>query len=292
MSRETKYLDFVRKYLKEFKTERQRDSKETEEIKKKLTEIKKVAVQQEKQDIAKDIWCLEQILKIQEYYLNAFKILREGKFYDAWCELEQCEVRIIHLSRHFQIDKEIEDYGLTFVKKKVKQLQGLFPYKWFMSPEFVVLEQRCSICNKPISLRNSCGHVLGEIYDGDSCGREITNGKMVGVALTENPRNKYAVPFSKDSKTGKQIDTFDYTFLKYLISVVQSPFDKWSYHWTKIRHPHSRFKDIGKNDLCPCESGKKYKKCCLNEDGVLRPHLKFTLNKKPFVNLPEIIYTD
>lgn len=23
---------------------------------------------------------------------------------------------------------------------------------------------------------------------------------------------------------------------------------------------------IGPNDLCPCGSGKKYKKCCLNKD--------------------------
>ena len=25
-------------------------------------------------------------------------------------------------------------------------------------------------------------------------------------------------------------------------------------------------KDIGRNDLCPCGSGKKYKKCCLNKE--------------------------
>lgn len=292
MSRETKYLEFVRKYLNDFKTGNKRDSKETEEIKKKLAEIKNLAVHRGNQDIAKDIWCLEQILKIQELYLIAFEVLKQEKFYDAWCELEQCEIKITHLSRHFQIDKEIKDYGLTFIKKKVKQLQELFPYKWFMSPEFVVLDQKCNICNTSISLRKTCGHVIGEIYDGKSCCREITNGKMVGVALTENPRNKYAVPFSKDSKTGKQIDNFDYTFLKYLISVVQSPFDKWSYSWTKIRHPHSRFKEIGKNDLCPCESGKKYKKCCLSEDGVLRPHLEFILHEKTHRNLPEIVYTN
>ena len=27
-------------------------------------------------------------------------------------------------------------------------------------------------------------------------------------------------------------------------------------------------KEIGRNDLCPCGSGKKYKKCCLNKQGV------------------------
>jgi len=24
------------------------------------------------------------------------------------------------------------------------------------------------------------------------------------------------------------------------------------------------FVNVGRNNLCPCESGKKYKKCCLN----------------------------
>ena len=25
--------------------------------------------------------------------------------------------------------------------------------------------------------------------------------------------------------------------------------------------------DIGRNSKCPCDSGKKYKKCCINEAG-------------------------
>jgi uncharacterized protein YecA (UPF0149 family) len=27
-------------------------------------------------------------------------------------------------------------------------------------------------------------------------------------------------------------------------------------------------KNIGRNDPCPCGSGKKYKKCCLNKDAT------------------------
>lgn len=30
---------------------------------------------------------------------------------------------------------------------------------------------------------------------------------------------------------------------------------------------------LGRNDLCPCGSGKKYKKCCLHEDPMPEPHL-------------------
>lgn len=33
-----------------------------------------------------------------------------------------------------------------------------------------------------------------------------------------------------------------------------------------IKVPLHRGEKIGRNDLCPCESGKKYKKCCLNKE--------------------------
>ena len=29
--------------------------------------------------------------------------------------------------------------------------------------------------------------------------------------------------------------------------------------------PHSSFKDLNKNDNCPCKSGKSYKNCCLKK---------------------------
>lgn len=33
----------------------------------------------------------------------------------------------------------------------------------------------------------------------------------------------------------------------------------------KIIHPVSIQKKVGRNELCPCKSGKKYKKCCINK---------------------------
>lgn len=235
---------------------------------------------------------MEEILEIQDLYLSSFEDIEKESFYASWCGLERCEVKIKHLENHFSIDKEKDDFGLFFIKEKVQLLQGLFPYKMFTSPEFVIEEQECSTCGQSISLRNPCGHIIGEIYDGEPCCRVIKKADFLALSMTENPRNKYTVMFLVDDNTGEKIDQYDYTFLKYLILAVKSPFDEWSYEWTKKRHPHSRFKEVGKNDLCPCESGKKYKKCCLNEDGVLRPHLEFILHKKLAIDLPEIIYTD
>ncbi len=38
--------------------------------------------------------------------------------------------------------------------------------------------------------------------------------------------------------------------------------DKW-YYLDGTIHPHSGVITLGRNDLCLCGSGKKYKKCCL-----------------------------
>ena len=33
--------------------------------------------------------------------------------------------------------------------------------------------------------------------------------------------------------------------------------------WTPDMPAHNPFRDVGRNDPCPCGSGKKFKKCCL-----------------------------
>lgn len=47
---------------------------------------------------------------------------------------------------------------------------------------------------------------------------------------------------------------------------------------------------IGRNESCPCGSGKKYKKCCLERDSVGMPPL-LTENAEP-EELSEDIYDD
>ena len=38
---------------------------------------------------------------------------------------------------------------------------------------------------------------------------------------------------------------------------------------------------IGRNEQCPCGSGKKYKKCCLNNDDIWQPTMIFDDNERP-----------
>jgi len=281
------YLNYVREYLKRVSSKR--DTSETQKIEETLNKIKEKFVLEGNQEKAKEIWVLRQILKVQRTYLNSFSELKQGNFYQGWCQLEVCENLLLALEKHFHFEK-VDDYRLIFIRDKVEKFQSLFPYKIFVSPEFELIELLCSVCEKKISPRNHCSHVAGEIYNGEICNRIVKSANILALSATENPRNKYAVMFLTDSKTGEQIDQFDYSLLKYLMGILITPFNEWSYLKTKVRHPHSKFKNVGRNDQCPCESGKKYKKCCLNEIGVLKDHVEFQIHHDVPNNIPKISY--
>ena len=79
--------------------------------------------------------------------------------------------------------------------------------------------------------------------------------------------------------------------MNYVVQALRNPFDGWTMTWTKARHPHSRYRHVGRNDPCPCESGRKYKRCCLPEGGVLRPHIDITFEVPPPTETQAVVYT-
>lgn len=146
----------------------------------------------------------------------------------------------------------------------------------------MVQRAECSICRRRIRPRRPCGHSVGEIYGGEQCHRVITSiDAVLGIAFVTNPVQKYSVVFMHDPVTGKSRDHYRYDSVKYAANALREPFDDWDVERTTRRQPHLRFSGVGRNDPCPCESGKKYKRCCLPETGVLRPHLQFSFFAPP-----------
>ncbi|WP_273367681.1 SEC-C metal-binding domain-containing protein [Alicyclobacillus herbarius] len=241
--------------------------------------LKKLAVLDSDESLAKKLWCYEQITKVYIDYLKAFEYMKHGKYYEAWCNLERVEITLHWLERHF--DFSDERFPLRFIQVQVGHFQSLYPYKVFISPEMIILEKRCSICDSVISLRTSCGHLTGEIYRGEMRYVKITKMEFLGMALVKNPVQKYSVVFTGDN--GK--NNYDYSLVEQVARRLDSPFDRWTPTWTKKLYPHSVFRDIGRNELCPCGSGKKYKKCCLNKPGVMINHCHVTLDATPSFEL-------
>jgi hypothetical protein len=163
----------IEQYLSQIQT-RKPGSVEDEDVLQRLAGLKEQAVSRNDQLLAKKLWCYETILQVQNKYISAFEMMKEQDFYSAWCVLERVEINLVGLERHFDLDTEGHDkLRLSFIKKHTEQFQSLFPYRMFISPAYMALEKVCSVCDKPISIRNPCGHVVGEIYDGEMCVRRI-----------------------------------------------------------------------------------------------------------------------
>ena len=252
-----------------------------------LEGLKREAILHGSEATSKDIWCYERLLLLQELYHRAFREIKDGAFYEGWCTFENAKQAADSLINHFKDETEI--FHLAFIIGAIPKFQSIFPYRLFISPEMVYSGYECSICGSAMSVRNSCEHSIGEIYQGEICYREVTKVDWLGCAIVASPAHKYSVLFNVVE--GKHDDQHDYTLIRFLAERLRSPYDGWCFELTKTRHPHTRFTHIGRNDACPCDSDKKYKKCCLPEEGVLRPHYRFQFEVMPPAELLTTVYT-
>ncbi|MDD4576813.1 MAG: SEC-C metal-binding domain-containing protein [Bacteroidales bacterium] len=225
------------------------------------------------QQQAKLLWIYQTIIEIHKLYVNAFNLLKGKSYYQAWCQLERIEITLHSLKKHFSYDKK--QYFLWHIEKSVKNLQVIYPYRLFASSEILKKKKKCSVCDKEISIRNSCGHIVGEIYNGEMCHRIVTEAEILGISLVENPGNKYSVMFLKDEKTDEQIDQYNYDTIDYLFEHITSPYEFWDLEVSQRETKKEDFGIVGRNDPCPCNSGKKFKKCCLLSVGKKYPHYEF-----------------
>ena len=56
---------------------------------------------------------------------------------------------------------------------------------------------------------------------------------------------------------------------------LESPFRPWYVEQLTRKKPE--YVNLGRNAKCPCNSGKKYKNCCLNTSNEYGPHNRITL---------------
>lgn len=256
-----------------------------------LAKIKHQANVSNDEALAKWCWTREEAITAHQLYREAFRQIKGGQSYGGWCTLEKAEITLKFARPHIG-DDEWRAFGLEFVIRQIQHWQSVFPYKIFASPEIVHHEKLCSICKNVLSLRSGCGHRKGEVYQGELCHHVITKPELLSVSFVTKPVQKYSVAFAHDPSTGKHRDQYNYAVVQYVARGLRTPYDGWAPHLTTARHPHSRYKHIGRNGACPCESGRKYKICCLSESGVLRPHMDIEFEVMPEAGFPEVEYSD
>lgn len=264
-------IDEINKYLL---TPKKMDFDDS--VLKSLALIKGHAKENNDEELANICWLLESVFKIQFNFVKAFKLLEDEKYEEAWNLYEKIEISLSNVNRHFDYSKN--EYELLFIATQTFYFQRLFPYKHFTSREMTIGKQICSICGNEItSPRNACEHVVGDIYMGEMCRRILEDIEFIALALTTCPLDKYAIVKPKDYE-------FDYSAIEMLLERNKSPYGLWKL--SEVREKDKKF-CVGRNDKCPCGSGKKYKKCCFGTDKELKTRERIDICEgKPFIETP------
>ncbi len=245
------------------------------EIASSLKHHKQAAVEADDQTQAKYLWCLEQIYVIKKHYLDAFSMMRSKNYSSAWRELDYADNHLYNLTRHFDISKN--EFHLLFVSNTLKNMQRLYPYIWFTSREGIIKKARCTVCNKVVSIRKGCGHVVGDIYNGEMCCRTVEDYELLRISFVKNPADKYTVLRPKDME-------YNYEMLEMLMGHIKKPYEEWDLVITKTLKPE--YQGVRGSLQCPCGSGKKYKKCCLLTGENLMDHYQLC-----FKNVSQTFFT-
>jgi len=233
-----------------------------------LLDAKNVASSNGLEDEANQLWREIQALNIAATFVAAIKNIRQKKYRDAWCELEQCEITCKFLSENSNEDF-FQESGAQFIEKYVGKWQSLFPYCVFTSPGMVVGYYTCSICDHKIRPRSRCSHVRGRIYNGELCTHQAHDIEITEISIVTKPVQKYSVMHDDE--------TLDFSLLDYLCSHINSPFDEWETHWTTKKLPKSRFMAVTEDQQCPCQSGNLFGQCCSDKAEIEIPHVNFAL---------------
>lgn len=251
----------IKNYLQQFHTSLDKN------VLSALQENKAVAVAAQNESLANELWRLEEIFRIQQDYLLMFNRLKNREYLDAWRVLSSIDVSLGNLK--FNADFESQYYHIPFISSILRNYEMIYPDFIFTSREMLVEKESCSICGRLVSLRNGCPHTPGKIYMGELCTRRIAKAKFLAFAIVKNPLDKYAVLEIENHP-------YDYSILDDVVPKLNSPYTHWSVSKSEIKKPI--FNNVPRNSKCPCGSGKKYKKCCLNTPNELETHYKITIS--------------
>jgi len=241
----------------------------------------------EKESLANELWVLATLSSAHLHLIDAWDHNLKEAFNPAWCALERAELDLLFVAKNMDwcyFPEKVSD-----LRQHVKCWQALYPYGVFLSPEFLIHERKCNICETPRSPFAPCGHRKGKIYNGKLCIDLVTKMDMVGSAMVSDPVQKYSI-IEPSNETAEDFSR-RHAVIMYAMKLLENPHDLKNVEITKRRWPFSKFPGLKKGDPCPCESGKAFEVCCEDSEGVLRPHIQIyvgnvNVNKCPTIQYP------
>lgn len=209
-----------------------------------------------------------------------FSKLTEHCFRDSWDSLQDCIDTIKFVRRFVPIPDRLE---LDYLYRLFSHYEDLYPSFIFSSSEYVISKSHCSICGNSMQ-RLDCPHIIGKLYWGEPAKEIITEIKeFQAVCIVSHPEDKRSILELEDDN--RSDDEKYFKLIQYL--ELNQPFLQDFYITEKKEYrERNDITKVGRNDPCPCGSGKKFKKCCEKE--LYYEHTRYIVTPLSIIELFQI----
>ena len=220
----------------------------------KFDEILEYARASDNEALANSQYVFRQYYLLFFYLSDYFKLLVNKEYKTSWMKLQDCFDQLKTIGK---FSSDIMD-GAE-IQNLLEGYEKLYPYEVFTSSEFVIKRSHCSICGKSMQ-QISCPHICGNLYWGDLAYEVIEEIETLqAISLVSHPEDKrMIIELSNDTRTEEEKFEKLVRFLELGLPPLQLFTTRLQIEKRKIQTPQG----VGRNTLCPCGSGKKYKKCC------------------------------
>jgi len=223
--------------------------------------------------ILNEFFVLNSYIDLLLEYSRTWFLIREGQFGNSWQSL-QSTMDLLRTVKKFS-KKNNDSEHLAFFENQLVNLEKLYPYNVFFSVGAVVDYYECSICGADID-SILCPHIKGGLYGGVMAVAIAKNmNELNHVSMVKYPADKRCVVQYDD--TGEQ-----FKLVRYLADLLNKkrlkPFDFGELRFSTRMIENPDYKKLGRNEVCFCGSGKKFKHCCIDKKIVEEGHVDIISN--------------
>jgi len=249
-----------------------------------IQEYEKVTGDNNSDLLYNDMFILKRFLELLKKYAELWSQISDSVFSNSWDTLQDVLDLLRLINRLTEFNKTLL---FKFLEKQLQAIEILYPYKVFASIEVIFGKVKCSICGKDI-YGFGCPHISGELYRGEMAYGIVEEIKeLLSVSLVENPSNKRC-------KVGAvEGNPLNFKGVKYLSELISNK----KFNPLKISHTEEKTKKIrkssfpktGRNEVCICGSGKKFKQCCINKVFINKSHVDIIVSNQELITLNDIV---
>ena len=233
-------------------------------------------------EVYNDAFLFSMAIDTIKEYSEFWDLIFQSNFIDSWGKLQDIQDRLRLI---FKFSKLTNIKLFKLFEYQCEHLEYIYPYKLFMSSELVYNSATCSICGLDIDSLD-CPHLAGMLYRGKLAHAVVKISAVHGVSIVEHPADKRCViQFPNDAQHFPLVNS-----LRTLLKTNMNPWEFAGVKCTQLPVPPVQLKNVGRNELCPCDSGIKFKNCCLIKNKFFHPHYEILVSSDALLSKEDIIF--